>query len=92
MKELLERDAVLNCFHDWIDKRGDVYAADDMQEYRDIEALPIIELVYCKDCKKHNKGSEATYVEEMCPLVLLRGRAQGHEFDYQYCAYGARKE
>ena len=41
-------------------------------------------IVRCKDCRKHNS--------ETCPLVAYRGKAQGHEFDYQYCVFGKRKE
>ena len=51
------------------------------------------EIIYCKDCVKHNIGVDDTpYKSYVCPLVKFRGKAQGHEFDYQYCAYGARKE
>lgn len=42
------------------------------------------EVIWCKDCRKHNS--------EECPLVAYRGKAQGHEFDYQYCVFGERKE
>lgn len=40
MSDLISRQAALNCFHDWIDKLGDVHEADEMPEYRAIEALP----------------------------------------------------
>ena len=40
--EYLEKDAVLACFHDWIDKNGEVHTADEMPEYRTIEALPSV--------------------------------------------------
>lgn len=50
------------------------------------------EIIYCKDCVKHNIGVDDTpYKSYVCPLVKFRGKAQGHEFDYQYCIYGARK-
>lgn len=39
MAEYLDREEVLNCFHDWIDKHGDVHTADEMSEFRAIEAL-----------------------------------------------------
>lgn len=55
------------------------------------------EIIYCKDCVKHNKG-HGYYLDGMfigikdcCPLVEIRGIAQGHEFDYQYCAYAERR-
>lgn len=41
--DLIDRQAALDCFHDWIDKRGDVHTADEMVEYERIEALPAIE-------------------------------------------------
>jgi len=53
MSDLIEREAALSCFHDWIDKHGDVCCAEDMQEYRAIESLPSAqpEIIYCRDCK-----------------------------------------
>lgn len=70
-----------------------------------IKQLPPIQpvIIYCKDCVKHNKGigdiEEQPYglikhimKDESCPLVSWRGKAQGHEFDYQFCVYGKRKE
>ena len=47
------------------------------------------ELVRCIDCIKHNKSLyDVDYKDEACPLVAYRGKAQGHEFDHQYCIYG----
>lgn len=43
MDDLISREAALNCFHDWIDKRGDVHTSDEMAEYRAIEALPTVQ-------------------------------------------------
>lgn len=53
MNDLIDRQAVLNCFHAWIDSRGDIHEPDEMQEYRAIEALPSAqpEIIRCKDCK-----------------------------------------
>ena len=58
-------------------------------------------ICYCKDCAKHNidigdfredeTGRHWLWKDEACPLVPFRGKAQGHEFDYQYCAYGKLK-
>lgn len=52
------------------------------------------EIVYCKDCKKHNISVEDTWdkYQKWCPLVAYRGKAQGHEFDYQYCVCGERRQ
>ena len=55
------------------------------------------EIIRCRDCVKHNKGHgyylDGTIIgiKDCCPLVEIRGMAQGHEFDYQYCAYAERK-
>ena len=54
-------------------------------------------IVYCKDCEKHNKvhgfsrDGEYIGVMDCCPLTGIRGKAQGHEFDYQFCVYGKRR-
>ena len=49
------------------------------------------EVVFCKDCAKHNKSYGDNGTIDSCPLVLYRGKAQGHEFDYQYCAFAERR-
>ena len=67
------------------------------EEY--IKQLPSAqsEIIYCKDCVKHNKGhghyldGTVIGIKDCCPLVEIRGMAQGHEFDYQYCAYAERR-
>lgn len=38
--DVIYRQAALDCFSDWINKRGDVHTADEMPEYSAIEALP----------------------------------------------------
>lgn len=59
-------------------------------------------IIYCKDCVKHNKGVGDLEVladgrrswiwkDRACPFVSWRGKAQGHEFDYQYCVYAERR-
>ena len=61
------------------------------------------EIIYCKDCVKHNRrigdfkempnGEVIWYWKyNACPLAEFRGKAQGHEFDYQFCAYAERRE
>lgn len=40
MDDLISRRAALDCFHDWIDKHGNAYCADESEEYQRIEALP----------------------------------------------------
>jgi len=52
----------------------------------------VTKVIFCKDCDKHNIGdNDRPYKEDICPLVRFRGKAQEHEFDYQYCVYGRRK-
>jgi len=77
-----------------------------LYEIQDVlEGLPSAEpkIIYCKDCRKHNKRigdyvekSDGTYdwiwKDQACPLAEFRGVAQGHEFDYQFCAYAERRE
>lgn len=66
----------------------------------DIDEMPTIqpEIIYCKDCRKHNKrvgfdeNFHTVWKEDACPLVSWRGKAQGHEFDYQFCACAERRE
>ena len=67
-----------------------------------INARRMKELVRCGECVKHNIEPgmfirengvlRIPYKTECCPLVSFRGKANGHEFDYQYCVYGKRKE
>ena len=55
------------------------------------------EIVYCKDCRKHNvkvgfdENFHTVWKEDACPLVDWRGKAKEHEFDYQYCAFAERR-
>ena len=71
----------------------------------EIDEQPTIqpEIIYCKDCVKHNKGlgnyeahpdGSSTWIwkDSACPLVSWRDKAQGHEFDYQFCAYAEKRE
>ena len=40
MDDLISREAALDCFNDWVDRHGDVHAADEDTVYQKIEALP----------------------------------------------------
>lgn len=91
MNDLISRQAVIDI----------VTPHDDNRAMRDaLEELPPAQpqIIYCKDCRKHNKriGFDENYhtvwKEDACPLASWRGKAQGHEFDYQFCAYGERRE
>ena len=57
-----------------------------------IEALDQPEVVFCKDCERHNHNDWDFPQDEVCPLVSYRGKAQAHEFDYQYCVCGRKVE
>lgn len=47
--DCIDRQAALNCFHDWVDRRGDVHTPDEMAEYRALEALPSVQ--QCDTCR-----------------------------------------
>ena len=61
------------------------------------------EIIRCKDCVKHNRQigdirddgqlqyGNYYWKDEACPLAEYRGKAQGHEFDYQYCSFAERR-
>ena len=64
-----------------------------------IKALEQPEIIFCKDCAKHNKdigdfddAGEFIWKDRACPLVHYRGKTQGYEFDYQFCSCAERRE
>lgn len=83
MNDLISRQAALNCFHDWIDSRGDVHTADEIPEYNEIMELPSAqpEIVMCKDCK-YNVSSHKCLHPESFFLV---------PDDDFYCGYAKRR-
>lgn len=105
MSETIRRDAA-------IETAKRMYAVCDTNSIDDYamlmeEALKVLpsaepDIIYCKDCRKHNKRvgdcvekSDGTYdwiwKPDACPLAEFRGKARGHEFDYQFCALGERR-
>lgn len=84
MDDLISRQAALNCFHDWIDRHGDVHTADEMQEYNAIEALPSaqLDIIHCKDCKHGELFSD----QYLCHKDML-----WREGDF-YCKGAERRE
>ena len=101
MDDLISRQAAIDALDDAEDAFG--YLTRDWEEV--LMELPSAqpEIIYCKDCVKHNKGlgnyevhpdGSGTWIwkDSACPLVSWRDKAQGHEFDYQFCAYAERKE
>jgi hypothetical protein len=103
MSDLISRQAAIELAMQYFpDDDGTCSKADeDMRNLLDeLEDLPSAqpEIIYCKDCVKHNKGhgyycdGMSIGIKDCCPLVEIRGRAQGHEFDYQFCAYAERRQ
>ena len=64
MGDYISRDEALSCFHNWIDKHGDIHTADEMPEYDAIADLPaadVVEAVRCKDCKYFESERREAY-------------------------------
>lgn len=100
MDDLISRQAAINMC-----RKPRMRNADCSDFEMEIMLLPSAqpEIIYCKDCVKHNKGlgnyevhpdGSSTWIwkDSACPLVSWRDKAQGHEFDYQFCAYAEKKE
>lgn len=89
--DTISREAVVETLDDAEDAFG--YLTRDWREV--LMELPPTQpkIIYCKDCKKHNKHyHESPYKDTVCPLTAWRGKARGHEYDYQYCCYAERRE
>ena len=94
-------DAIDECYCGGEDSCGEpwIYKENAVESIQMIEPIQIAEpqIIYCKDCRKHNKrvgfdeNLHTVWKEDACPLASWRGKAQGHEFDYQYCAFGERR-
>lgn len=100
MDDLISRDAV----KELLNNNGLPHHINPVL-WEELNDLPSTqpEIIYCKDCVKHNKGlgnyevhpdGSSTWIwkDSACPLVSWRDKAQGHEFDYQFCAYAERRE
>ena len=98
--DLIRRSDALGCFHDWIDKYGDVHTPDEMAEYRAIEELPSVEPERKKGkwidaVLPNDNGGLPVQVCDQCntffPLAYTGG---GHRFcpkcgaKMEYGAYG----
>lgn len=44
--KFINRDVALACFNDWVDQNGDVHSADENPVYKEIKALPTIDLIF----------------------------------------------
>lgn len=101
MSDLISRQAAIEALTEYGNGRA-VFISVGEAVIR-IEQLPPAEpqIIRCKDCAKHNKrigdyeelpvGGKWIWKENACPLIEFRGKAQGHEFDYQFCAFGERR-
>ena len=95
--DLIERQAAIdaieglpNCYNGFSDSYDKSYIIGALEELPSAEPV-----IYCKYCIRHNVSVQDWYDNhelKVCPLVEHRGKAQGHEFDYQFCAYAERKE
>lgn len=106
MGNLVDRQVAIQKMRDLYSEDLDAYGVEIPEMFdcdRAIEALQNLpsaepEIIYCKDCRKHNQDAgyypdgHVVHLEDSCPLIAYRGKAQGHEFDYQYCVYAERKE
>lgn len=61
MAEYIEREAALACFHDWIDRHGDVHEADEMPEYRAVMDLPAADVVPWSWLERYASGMRMNY-------------------------------
>ncbi len=87
MSDTIEREAALSCFHDWIDKHGDVCCAEDMPEYRAIEELPSVEvdtIIRCKDCEWWEPQESS--LQGRCELMQM------YQTGMWFCGNARRKE
>ena len=96
--DLISRQAAIDAEGEeseiWFEDDNDYDLGRRAQWRLDVGALQAVpsaepEIIYCKDCKKQNVTTGLFM--DICPLALFRGIAQGHEFDYQFCAYAERR-
>ena len=85
MSDLISRTDALACFHDWVDKHGNVHSGDEMVEHQRIEALPPAEpeIIRCKDCKYYYNTNPKNI--PTANIICF----QMHEDDY--CSYAERR-
>ena len=99
---LIDADALMEKCNEDIEAVKDISQRVDgiLDAIMNIHECPTIDaepIVYCKDCVKHNmkvgfdENGHTVWKEDACPLVIWRGKAKGHEYDYQFCAYGKRR-
>ena len=92
---LIEADAVLACFHEWVDQYGDAHTPDEMPEYRRIEDLPTVdavEVVRCAVCIhfQYNMRGDGTLPNGVDEFECRNGR--GGCDPMGFCDDGERKD
>jgi hypothetical protein len=99
MDDLISRQTAIDAIDDIESEVADGFGFQYEKWRKHFAELPPAQpkIIYCKDCRKHNKkvgfdeNLHTVWKEDACPLANWRGKAQGHEFDYQYCAFGERR-
>jgi hypothetical protein len=79
--DLISRQDALSCFHDWIDKHGDVHTADEMPEYQRIEQLPSAQ-------PERKRGKWIDYTEDgfvECPYCRSATNCESNKDELHYC-------
>lgn len=82
--DLIHREDALNCFHDWIDQRGDVHTADEMPEYQRIEQLPTVQPNTCENtCDFARKSNDMISRQQVLDaLAKLQDKTCGTMANY----------
>ena len=89
MNDLIRRSDALGCFHDWVDKYGDVHTPDEMAEYRAIEELPSVEqeIIRCGQCK-YAEIADKEDAQDGYTCQFHRGSVW---FSGSYCSWAERR-
>ena len=101
MSDLIDRDIACQKMTALYEEDCKIYGVpipecfDSDRAIKALNELPSAEpVIYCKDCVRHNVSVEDWYNNyelKVCPLVAHRGKAIGHEFDYQFCVCAERR-
>ena len=87
---LISRQDALSCFHDWIDRHGDVHTADEMPEYQRIEQLPSAKPTYTDAEIQKMQDLEQAQIEKAYQLGYEKGKRDAQpepkEIGYGECA------
>lgn len=96
--DLINREAALDCFHDWIDRHGDVHTPDEMAEYRAIEELPPAqsEQTDCDYCHEDSDGyvrpiEKNGHAVIFGSVLYLKAEGWRGEVEIKYCPMCGRR-